>query len=151
MGALTFTKNIQLAILSSIVSASVSLSPADTLKPSAQSSPEAHGHRVSCPAGDLPNGGGGRAAGAVPRHPKGNRASEIGYRPAGMKEENPAIAGSTGCHRGGVSSTRRKGTAGEENSFRTVRCVRKPVIAGCEKPCQTAGRKENRRILLDSP
>jgi hypothetical protein len=68
-----------------------------------------------------------------------------------MKKDNSAIAASTGCRRGGVFSRERKGVSGTENSFLTVRRLRKTGDAGRKRVCQTADQKENRPTQPNSP
>ena len=49
------------------------------------------------------------------------------------------------CRREVVFSRGRKGISGAENSFLTVWRLRKTGVAGRQRPCQSAGRKENHR------
>jgi hypothetical protein len=68
-----------------------------------------------------------------------------------MKKENAAITAGTGSHRRGVFSRERKGVSGTENSFLTVRRLRKTGDAGRKRVCQTADQKENRPNQPNSP
>jgi hypothetical protein len=68
-----------------------------------------------------------------------------------MKKESSAIAGNTGCRRGGVFSIGKKGALGAKNRSCALRCIRKNVNTGCEKPCQAADQKQNHSNYPDSP
>ena len=92
----------------------------------------------------------GRAAGVVPRHPHGNRASEAGDDSNWLKINSnshwtPDIPGR------GVSSIGTKGASGTENSFRTARCVRKTEDAGQNNLAKRLAGKTDSEKHPDSP